>query len=266
VINLQDIRQKYTDIRMLVEKKVFDSYLLKYIDAPIIDEDKLLILISIMDRLELSFKEIQNYALSTMLIQIALDTHEHITNSLEEEKSRQLTVLAGDYYSGLYYRFLAESEDILMVKALSRGVKEINEHKVSVYQHESKEIEKLISNIMIIESSLITKVAEYFHVDLWNEIICHFLLFKRLLKEKSKYLHEGYSVIFDAFKNDSSEVLISKQENDLLMAYDQYLNFSKQIIENGMSQLPYLNEFLESRITSILNQHQPIAKTFVEEG
>ncbi len=59
MIKLQDIRQKYTDILEQVEKKVFDSYLLKYIDTPIIDEDKLLILISIMDRLELSYTNMQ---------------------------------------------------------------------------------------------------------------------------------------------------------------------------------------------------------------
>jgi heptaprenyl diphosphate synthase len=86
VIKLLDIRQKFTNIKEQIEKRVCDSYLLKYIEIPIIDEDKLLILVSIMDRLELSFSEMQNYALSTMLMQIALDTHEHITDAPVEEK------------------------------------------------------------------------------------------------------------------------------------------------------------------------------------
>ena len=272
MIRLQDIRQKYADIRVQVEKKVFDSYLLKYIETPLIDEDKLLILISLMDRLELSFNEMQNFALSTMLIQIALDTHEHISHSSDDEKSRQLTVLAGDYFSGLYYKLLAESEDVAMIRALSYGVKEVNEHKISVYQNESNEIEKLMRDIMIIESSLIVKVAEYFKVDPWNEFISNFLFFKCLLKEKRRYLQDGNSVLFEAVrkiifpKSESKYKLSSENQNDLLIAIDRYLDFSKQIIENRIGELPYLNELLEGRITSILNQHQPIVKNFVEEG
>ncbi len=114
-----------------------------------------------------------------MLIQIALDTHEHITNTAEDDKSRQLTVLAGDYFSGLYYKLLADSEDILMIKALSDGVKTINESKVLIYQKESIEIDKLMNCIMIIESSLLAKFSEYFKVDLWNEFHGNFLFFKR---------------------------------------------------------------------------------------
>ncbi|WP_335712435.1 heptaprenyl diphosphate synthase component 1, partial [Neobacillus drentensis] len=140
-----DIRQKFTNIREQVEKRVCDTYLLNYIEIPIIDEDKLLLLVSIMDRLELSYSDMQNYALSTMLIQIALDTHEHITDASVEEKNRQLTVLAGDYFSGLYYKLLADSEDIMMIKALSRGIKEVNENKISVYQNEILDIEELMT-------------------------------------------------------------------------------------------------------------------------
>ncbi|MEH7483584.1 heptaprenyl diphosphate synthase component 1, partial [Neobacillus drentensis] len=145
MIKLLDIRQKFTNIREQVEKRVCDTYLLNYIEIPIIDEDKLLLLVSIMDRLELSYSDMQNYALSTMLIQIALDTHEHITDASVEEKNRQLTVLAGDYFSGLYYKLLADSEDIMMIKALSRGIKEVNENKISVYQNEILDIEELMT-------------------------------------------------------------------------------------------------------------------------
>jgi heptaprenyl diphosphate synthase len=273
VIKLLDIRQKYTIIREQVEKSIYDAYLLQYIDTPIIDEDKLLILISIMDRLELSFNEIQNYALSTMLIQIALDTHEHITDSSVEEKNRQLTVLAGDYFSGLYYKLLAESEDILMIKALSKGIKEVNENKISVYQKESEGTEKLMTSIKLIESSLLTNLAKYFEVDLWNDFLANLLLFKRLLNEKRQYLQAEGSLLFEVLEkiifpiNDyKMKELSREQQTHLLMICDHNLEMTKQIIEKGLKQLPYLNDFLEKRIISILSQYQPYAKTFVEEG
>jgi heptaprenyl diphosphate synthase len=273
VIKLPDIRQKFTDIKEQVEHKVFHPYLLKYIEKPVIDEDKLLILVSIMDRLELSYNEMKNYALTTMLIQIALDTHEHISNASVDEKNRQLTVLAGDYYSGLYYKLLAESEDISMIKELSKGIKEINEHKISIYQRELNGIENLMTSIKKIESSLLVKFSECFKVDLWNEFIANLFFFKRLLHEKRLFMEADSSLVFKTLKeltiaktHRSIENLSDKQQSDLLVICDRYLDSSKQFLLKGMIQLPYLNDMLEARITSIINEHQSIAKTLVEEG
>lgn len=273
MISLHDIRQKFTGIREQVEKKVFDSYLLEYIETPIIDEDKLLILISIMERIELSFSQMQNYAMSTMLIQIALDTHEHISNASKDEKSRQLTVLAGDYFSGLYYKLLADSDDIQLIKVLSEGIKEINEQKILVYQRESDGIEKLMTSVKMIESALLVKLSEFFKIELWNDFLSHLFLFKRLLKEKNQYIQTRNSVVFDALKKIVFPVnecrakeISSEQQNHLLIICDQYIELSIQIIEKGLKQLPYLNDFLENRIYSLLKQYKPYAKTFVEEG
>jgi heptaprenyl diphosphate synthase len=272
VISLEDIRQKFTDIKTEVEKRVLDSYLLQFIETPIIDDDKLIILISIMDRLELSFDKLQNFALSAMLIQIALDTHEHITHSSDEEKSRQLTVLAGDYFSGLYYKCLAESEDIDMIRALSHGVKEVNEHKVSIYQGKSGDVDQLLNSIMMIESSLILKAADYLKADEWNELIGHFLLFKRLLKEKNSLLQGEGSVISETLKetllsNYHSKInSFSEEKDEILAVFDQFLKLVRLEIENSLQQHPLQNEYLENRILFLLNQHQPSVKTFVEEG
>ncbi|MGG3469652.1 heptaprenyl diphosphate synthase component 1 [Neobacillus pocheonensis] len=270
---MQDIRQKFTAILEKVEKSVFDAFLLQYINMPVIDEDKLLILISIMDRLDLPYNELENFTLSTMLIQIALDTHEHITNDVESERGRQLTVLAGDYFSGLYYKLLADSEDIMMIKSLSNGIKEVNEHKISVYHHESEGIEKLMASIKIIESALLAKLSEYFKVDFWNEFIENLFFFKRLLHEKRRFVQEEGTVLFEALKKIIYPInetklndLTKDQQRQLLKIVDHYLELSKVVIEKGILQLPYLNNFLEKRINNLLNQHQPFAKTFVEEG
>lgn len=273
MIKLPDIRQKFTDIKEQVEKKVLHPYLLKYIETPVIDEDKLLILVSIMDRLELSSNEIKNYALTTMLIQIALDTHEHISNASVDEKQRQLTVLAGDYYSGLYYKLLADSENIVMIKELSKGIKEINEHKISVYQKEITSVDTLMTSMKKIESSLLAKFSGYFKVDIWNEWIANFLLVKRLLHEKRQLLDNGSSIMFETmkeivFSNKSLTLksLSDLQYRDLLAICDQYIDSSIQLSVKGMNQLPYLNDFLEARICKLINEHQSIAKTLVEEG
>lgn len=269
MIRLQDIRQTLTEIKTLVEKKVFDSYLLKFIKTPVIDEDKLLILITILDQIELSFSEKKNFALSTMLVQIALDTHEYMSNESLDEKNRQLTVLAGDYFSGLYYKLLSDSEDISMIRTLSFGIKEVNENKIRVYREESSDVDKLMKSLMAIESSLIIKLAEYFQLNSWNEYFSHFLFFKRLLNEKDKFLQEGSSLLFDALKRTfqiNGKVMADKQKHYLLTVCDQYLEHSKRMIEKGIHQIPDLNELLFERIAILLKQHRLLAKSFVEEG
>lgn len=279
VIRLQDIRQKLIDIREQVEMKVTDPYLAQFIPTPYIDEDKLLLLISIMDQLDLSDSQLKNYALTTMLIQVALDTHDYVSNTpiakkeKEHQTGRQLTVLAGDYYSGLYYKFLADSEDIPMIKTLARGIKEVNEQKIFVYQKEFDGIEKLMTSIKLIESSLVSKIVDYFHLTVWNEIATNILFVKRLLLEKKQYSQTDHSLVFDGlkrivFSKNGSKLtdLSNEQKRYLMHICDRYIEFSKQIIEEGMKQLPGINHLLESRILSILNQHRPIAKTFVEEG
>lgn len=279
MIRLQDIRKKLSDIKEQVELKVLHPYLLNFIQTPYIDEDKLLIFISLMDRLGLSYSQMKNYALSAMLIQIALDTHEYVTNEVinNDEKakatSRQLTVLAGDYYSGLYYKLLADTDDISMIKVLAQGIKEVNEHKIFLYQKDFDGIEKLMKSIKIIESSLLTKVSEYFQAGVWTEVIGHLMLVKRLLGEKKRFIHAESSQLFEALKNiifpknDTKLKELSKeQKRYLLVICDRYIQFSKNFVANGLEQIPYLNDVLEERIRTILNQHLPIANTFVEEG
>jgi heptaprenyl diphosphate synthase len=277
VIRLQDICQKISEVKGQIEQKVLHPYLVKFIKTPFIDEDKLLLLITIMDQLELSDKQRKNYALVTMLIQIALDTHEFISNEkiieTPQMTSRQLTVLAGDYYSGLYYKLLADSEDIYMIKVLAGGIKEVNEHKISVFQQEFSGIENLMTSIKIIESSLISKIIDYFQVTVWDEVVSNLLLIKRLLDEKKRFKQTGCSQLFEAMKkvifskNDGKmKDLSSDQKKHLMTICDRYIEYSRTVIESSIQKLPRINEYAKVRIVSILNQHQPIAKTFVEEG
>lgn len=278
MIRLQDILQKLADIKGQVEQKVHHPYLLKFIESPHIDEDKLLLLILIMEELNIPYSQMKNYCLTTMLIQIALDTHEHITNNMikQEEKyeltRRQLTVLAGDYYSGLYYKLLADSEDIIMIKVLAGGIKEVNEHKISLYQKDFEEVDKLMTSIKIIESSLVIKLINYFQADNWTEFAANMLLVKRLLDEKKKYLHSERSPLFEALKTiifpikaGKLEDLSLEQQHELLVICDRYIDDAKKVLESAIRNVPG-NDLLEERIFAIVNQHHPSAKTFVEEG
>lgn len=262
-----------------IVNKISHPYLQRFIQNPIIDEDKLLLIISMLDQHGLTKLEMEDFVVTTMLIQIALDTHECVTNSSinsEKEtllKSRQLTVLGGIYYSSLYYKILAKSSNLSLIRVLSEGIKEINEHKIQFYHKDSHEIEDLMNSIMIIESALVTKLSYYLHEGVWNKVSSHFLFIKRLLEEKKNFIQDGYSPLFDGLikimfskENQKLDNLSLEQKNDLLRICEQYINGSIQVMEGNLQKIPFINENLKYRLSHLLHNQNSNAKTFVEEG
>lgn len=78
------------------------------------------------------------YALVTSLIQIGLDTHEtidteHGSQAEDLMRSRQLKVLAGDYYSSRFYQLLSDRGQIEVITLLSKAICDLNMMKMSLY-------------------------------------------------------------------------------------------------------------------------------------
>jgi heptaprenyl diphosphate synthase len=278
VIHLLDLQDKFIGIRELLLDKLTHPYLLEYVDSPNIDDDKLLLLISMMEQHGVRQEQLENYAVTTMLLQIALDTHEQVQNSLAGEgddihKSRQLTVLAGIYFSGLYYKLLAEQDEVEMIKQLAEGVKEVNEHKISVYQKDSDAIDKLMDSVKVIESRLLGKIADHFNEIEWHEFAANWLFVKRLISEEKKFVQTGRSLVFDVMKkialpkidNNTAE-LSPEQKKYLLSICARYIEFSMTMIDKAVKKLPGINSLLNERLKLIAGQHRSMSKKFAEEG
>src|SRR5690625_3679392 len=97
-----------------VKNKIKYSYIENHIQKPVIDREKVKLLTTLLNYSSLSKQLKKQYILSVMLVQVALDTHEQIPvtsegnwESPKEKLKTQLFVLAGDYYSGMYYELLA---------------------------------------------------------------------------------------------------------------------------------------------------------------
>ncbi|MGG6309597.1 heptaprenyl diphosphate synthase component 1 [Paenibacillus macerans] len=78
-------------------------------------------------------------ALAAFLVQLGMDTHDQIDledglgEATEAMRSRQLKVLAGDYFSGVFYDLLAQAGEIGMVPLMSAAICEANRLKVGLY-------------------------------------------------------------------------------------------------------------------------------------
>lgn len=80
------------------------------------------------------------YTLVTGLVQLALDTHEavdrvHADPGGDAMRSRQLKVLAGDYFSGWFYQLLAARGEVEMVGRLAAAIADYNVMKAGFYTH-----------------------------------------------------------------------------------------------------------------------------------
>lgn len=159
-----DIQQ----LKILVENKMEHRYLKQYFKSPIIDEEKLAILALIINQTDLSEKTKLKLIISTTLVQVAINIHESVPAGTEHEESerditvRQLSVLSGDYFSGLYYLILSEIEEIEMIRTVASAIKQISEYKMNLYYNEFNSFNEYIKIVQKVESLLIITVSEYF--------------------------------------------------------------------------------------------------------
>ncbi|MDF2935483.1 MAG: heptaprenyl diphosphate synthase component I-like protein [Paenibacillaceae bacterium] len=83
-------------------------------------------------------KAAENLTLAVSLVQMGIDIHEMVSmsNQVKEKKavrSRQLKVLAGDYFSSGYYHLLSEAGQIELVEHIAGSICEVNRLKMTLY-------------------------------------------------------------------------------------------------------------------------------------
>ncbi|WP_263621969.1 heptaprenyl diphosphate synthase component 1 [Halobacillus litoralis] len=240
--------------------------MVKFVQEPLIDEDKLVLLSSIMDHTSLSQVKKEQYIITTMLVQIALDTHDLVTLTDEEDdretvRNRQLTVLAGDYYSGLYYYLLSQLDDIPMIHTLAGAIKEINELKMELYYKDVESFQEFLNGLKKVESLLIQRVASYVQRSSINDMAGEWLLAKKLMVEKRSYQEGKFSPLMDTLINREG----SHSGGQVMIHIEQMLQHHMHRLENSVSQLPIHFNWLKSYMHSAIH-HQFNHRQIAEEG
>ncbi|WP_062235365.1 heptaprenyl diphosphate synthase component 1 [Fictibacillus sp. FJAT-27399] len=152
------------------------SFLKQYVDVPRINNDKCLIAYSLLKESGYEGEELQEYYAAVMLVQSALDMHEYILKIQKDEvKERQLTVLAGDYYSSLYYFILSLCEDLPLIRVLSLGIQDVNESKMKLFYSKQSKPDEITNGIKSMEAGILTRVARHFGKEEFIPFISEFL-------------------------------------------------------------------------------------------
>ena len=254
-------------VKKRVIERTSNHYLQKHIPNPVIDEHKILLIISVLLEANIKKQEIITYAATITLIQIALDTHELVTNEKMHkgnERNRQLTVLAGDLYSGQYYKILAEIEDLKMLKFLAEGIKEVNENKIFFYHQNAKTIEQVIESLKNIEGALIKKLVDFYQLDGWKSLVEEYLFLYRIQKEKELYDRTQGSIVVETFyKYENKNNLLSISAKTAVL--DKYLKETSSRLEEMLENLPELQAVFRENTYQLLNAINK-QQLYVEEG
>lgn len=271
------INYKYEEIKQIKEmfyQRIKHPYITKFLTEPVLDEDRLFLLYTLLEGKKLPKKNLNDYIITTLLVQAALDTHETVSTSSvssdKVKKERQLTVLAGDYYSSLYYYLLAKVSDIPMIRLLAESIQEVNESKMSFYKDPTRSLSQLIDDVKIIESSLIQKIAEHFNLPIWKHVASEFFYLKRLIAERKLLLAGEKVPLVDAIINEnSSNLLRLKGEARIkksVVLCNNYIFQSKSQLYSLCKQSTTLNSFIIVRIDEMLLDINIIKEKVAEEG
>ena len=110
----------------------------KHTELPHLSDTRVHLLYIFLNECSAAKEQAELYSLAASLVQLGLDTHAQVSEASGENgevnmRSLQLKVLAGDYFSGLFYEMLAKQGEIEMISAMSREICEINVLKMNLY-------------------------------------------------------------------------------------------------------------------------------------
>lgn len=179
-----DMQQQMEQVRTRIQRAIAHPYVDRYIQPRIIDEDRISFTLSMLRSAQVEANIALDYVFAMMLIQLALDTHDEVDEQ-QTVQQKQLTVLAGDLYSGLYYEFLAQRHDISLIRRFAEAIKEINIQKIRLQQLSPDDPERFHC-IAIIESALLRQLAKHVHADEWGELAYYLFSLKHVQREEAK--------------------------------------------------------------------------------
>lgn len=124
-------------IPQIVQRYADHDMIQAHTKLPAMANDRVALLYAFLKRNPANHQVSESAAVVTSLVQLGLDTHDmvEIANDHGDDRnmrSRQLKVLAGDYFSSRFYNILAQTGQVAAIQSLSRAVCEVNRMKMTM--------------------------------------------------------------------------------------------------------------------------------------
>ncbi|MGE7694400.1 heptaprenyl diphosphate synthase component 1 [Lysinibacillus sp. NPDC094177] len=237
------IAQLKTEIFMDVRHRTLQ----KYTGVPVLDENQLFYLLVPFLNGEEWQQEEREAAITVGIVYAALAAHDYIKELDATSKEQQLTVLAGDFYSGRYYEILAMSGNVALIRNLSQGIVARCEHQIKVYEAEKRSIEQWFASISNIESGLISKFFELYSFSDYIPIMEKSLLILRLEREWATY-QNGHASSMSRVLEESARYVGVTYSNVIQDKVVQLKTELLQIIEDASFLQGDVKQALQARV------------------
>jgi len=158
----QKINQTIENYISELEQSLYEPIVDRDVGRLPIDTAKAFFLLLPMLNGESWTERVNTAAIAVGAVHAAFDAHDKIDVSNATSKQQQLTVLAGDHFSGVHYRLLASIPEFGFIQSLSRTIGRINEVKTILHRELPDEPAQLVEAIRIIEADCITDFLHTF--------------------------------------------------------------------------------------------------------
>lgn len=181
------------DLRKQIEIILQDAYIQKCIGQVEFPETIVQMLEILFSNTSFDESKKKHLGVAATLLQMGLEMHAQASSDQSKTprmRTRQQLVLAGDYYSSLFYRFLVQHEEFSLINYFCKNILLINEAKLSLHvklREQKKYDMEMLANHKKVTSGLLLAVADYFRsqedfIFLWKKTISMSLLLNDLKK------------------------------------------------------------------------------------
>ncbi|MCZ8512937.1 heptaprenyl diphosphate synthase component 1 [Paenibacillus filicis] len=240
----------------------------KHTDLPVFPDFRTRLLYAFLNKHSELAGHSELYALVTSLVQLGLDTHDMVSvnNDRKEQRaarSRQLKVLAGDYFSSCFYQLLSHAGQIDLIGKLSGAICEANRLKMNLYllmKQLKLTADEYIRQTVEVKSQVFLSFAALLEEKfrgMWPELLqlftrCEVLLQEIERAESSQPYRDswGYWHVLQSATKDERKLLHS-EETDTVKLRSLWLKYKVtpqlyQLLNNCMTELQEKLQGLDS--------------------
>lgn len=187
------IQSKIISMEVEVLNAVRQRTLDQFTEGPSVKESRLFfLLLPFFDGKNWS-AEIESSAKTVSIVYAALHAHDQIREEIPIIKEQQLTVLAGDLYSGIYYQMLVNSKNIAMVQQLASAIIQVSEKKTSFFEEAIRSLDEIEEAITDIETALLLSFYRFYGFSEYTLLAEQALLYLRYTDELKHLQSKNYT-------------------------------------------------------------------------